>query len=550
MRSRTVGIDLGTTYSCIAYVDDDGFPKVSPDCDDCVNTPSFIILEDEGDIIVGSVAKESCVLYSSSNIVNAIKRQIGSDYTLSIQGRTYNPSQLSALILDKVLNDFQERNGFRPESAVITCPAYFGNEERRATKQAGEIAGLKEITLLNEPTAAAICFGFGQDEDCHKRILVYDLGGGTFDITILQIDGKEFTALVTDGSRYLGGNDWDAALIELILQKISDASGVSVERLRKVDELMRQLVIDSESAKIKLTTRDEVNMTIIHRARKYRYTITRQEFDNCTSALLHTTLDIMDRAMESKGMTPEDIDEIVLVGGSTLMPQIVLSIKNKYPDNRVCIYDPHESIAKGAAIYAMSLNNKPVQPIVPIPVETEEEECITEDVPIEECVSDIPAMVDDTPRMTSVPETRADNGLVIRNVLSKTFGVLVRKDGSSVISNIIFRNEVLPIQATRQYNLEDDYQKELVIEIYEDFAIDDANGYAIPQIDGVPVGSFTMQLPIEANRETVVDVTFTADSEGILTATAECLGQRKDYTIDSDIIMSPEEIESSRMDLT
>ena len=545
MKGRTVGIDLGTTYSCIAYVDDDGFPKVSPDCDDHVNTPSFIILEDEGDIIVGSVAKESCVLYNSNNIVNAIKRQIGSDYTLSVQGRTYNPSQLSALILDKILNDFQERNGFRPESAVITCPAYFGNEERRATKQAGEIAGLKEVTILNEPTAAAICFGFGQDDDCHKRILVYDLGGGTFDITILQIDGREFTALATDGDRCLGGNDWDAALIELILQKISDASGVSVERLRKVDELMRQLVIDSESAKIKLTTKDEVNMTIIHRARKYRYTITRQEFDNCTSALLHTTLDLIDRALNSKGMSPEDIDEIVLVGGSTLMPQIVLSIKNRYPENRVCIYDPHESIAKGAALYGVALDDVPVAPVQE-PVENADE-------PMEETVSQeqaMPVMVDDTPRETSVPDAPQEDRLVIHNVLSKTFGVLAKRNGSTYISNIIYRNEVLPIQATRQYCLEDDYQKELVIEIYEDFAMNEQTESVIPQIDGVPVGSFTMQLPIEADRDTVVDVTFTADNEGILTAIAECLGQRKEYTIDSDIIMSPEEIESSRKDIT
>jgi molecular chaperone DnaK (HSP70) len=194
----------------------------------------------------------------------------------------------------------------------------------------------------------------------------------------------------------------------------------------------------------------------------------------------------------------------------------------------------------------MSINNKPLQSVVPVQTKTDEEERVEEPVPSEEHVSDIPSMNDESPRTVSIPETHADNGLVIRNVLSKTFGVLAKNEITNVISNIIFRNEVLPIQATKQYYLVDDYQKELVVEIYENFSTDESE---ISQVDGEMIGSFTLQLPIEANRNTVVDVTFTADSEGILTATAECLGQRKEYTVDSDIIMSPEEIEHSKLDM-
>ncbi len=198
----SIGIDLGTTYSCLAYIDDNNEPVVERNYEHEDTTPSVILFNDVGEKLVGSSAKDMFLMYSSDRFVLDIKRKMGTDYSVDIDGIRYTPPTLSGLILRKLLKDFEENHGLDEgsvKSAVITVPAYFGQEEREATVNAGRIAGLEEVTLLNEPTAAAICFGFGNNQGGPKKVLVYDLGGGTFDVTVLQIDGKSFTAIATDG---------------------------------------------------------------------------------------------------------------------------------------------------------------------------------------------------------------------------------------------------------------------------------------------------------------------------------------------------------------
>ena len=245
----SIGIDLGTTYSCLAYIDDNNEPVVERNYEHEDTTPSVILFNDVGEKLVGSSAKDMFLMYSSDRFVLDIKRKMGTDYSVDIDGIRYTPPTLSGLILRKLLKDFEENHGLDEgsvKSAVITVPAYFGQEEREATVNAGRIAGLEEVTLLNEPTAAAICFGFGNNQGGPKKVLVYDLGGGTFDVTVLQIDGKSFTAIATDGQRLMGGKDWDAALKQIIIGKIAEMSGLSEDEIEADNDIMEALVLDSE----------------------------------------------------------------------------------------------------------------------------------------------------------------------------------------------------------------------------------------------------------------------------------------------------------------
>lgn len=493
-----IGIDLGTTYSCVAYLDENGMPIISTDSDDNVNTPSVILFHDDGTIVVGTEAKETSPMFDSKCTIDSIKRLIGTDYQITFNGKTYDPSSLSALILKKLLDDYESKHGERPKEAVITCPAYFKNNERMATKEAGYLAGLENVTLINEPTAAAICFGFGQDDTCHKKILIYDLGGGTFDVTILQIDGRNFNVIATDGERKLGGKDWDQCIINMALNKINQVAGINISVMNKNRDLISRLTIDAENIKKRLTTQPAANMTTIYKGVKHRYTITREEFEDATRHLMIETIDVMDRAMKSKDIDEGMIDEIVLVGGSSLMPQVASTIRERYPNNKISIYDPHESIAKGAAIFSGSLDSYIEQP-----EKTESSE-------------DKGANV--------VSEAGTDSGVKITDVLSSSFGVVAKVCGQDVISNIIFRNNPLPIVEKKTYYLLEDEQAELEINVYESSADDNMSGKNIPLDEGTKFGSFIMNLPLGVTRETPVEITFNATKEGILTATAECMG--------------------------
>lgn len=510
-----VGIDLGTTYSCLSYINEEGNAVVEKNFEQEDTTPSVILFNDNGEIIVGSPAKDMSIMYSPERTVTAIKRQIGTDYEVIIDGEKYTPISLSASILKKIIDDFNDNHGCELKKAVITCPAYFGQQEREATITAGRIAGLEDVTIINEPTAAAISFGF-KASDTDKRILVFDLGGGTFDVTVLNIVNGDFIAYATDGERLLGGKDWDAAIIKLIKEKVMEEGGIDEYMIDEDDDVRQSLILDSETVKKRLSTAESTKGTLNVDGKKIIYTITREEFENATSHLLGTTLEIIDRVLDSVKLTMKDIDEVILVGGSSKMPQIKNGISAKYPDANVKIFDPDQSIAKGAAIFAMGQEGlSPVGPIVN---------------PNGEIVEPVPLFN-------------------VHNVLSKSFGIkaIYEENGDYVekISNIIFRNEVLPIEAHKRYFPQEDGQTSIKVEIFDNAGFHDHEGETIDIIEGYPVGDFEVELPEGVTRDTEINITFVANEEGILTAYVDCLDKHADYKLSNPLQMSESEIEDA-----
>ncbi len=553
-----LGIDLGTTYSCMAYVDDDGQPVVDKNFEQEETTPSVILFNENGEIIVGSPAKEMTLMYPPDRIVTAIKREMGKDYTVTIDDTKYSPVTLSAVILRKMINDFNDNHACDVKKAVITVPAYFGQNERDATKLAGKVAGLEDVSIINEPTAAAISFGFGHMDGGKKRILVYDLGGGTFDVTVLEIDGKSFTAIATDGERLLGGKDWDAALTKIILRKLSEQSGIEEEDIEADADISQTLTLDSETLKKRLSTAESTKGTMSVGGKKVVYSVTRSEFDTATKPLIQTTVDIMKRLLASKNLSGSDIDSILLVGGSSRMPQVRENISAAFPDTSIELFDPDQSVAKGAALYSKSrdLVDNGISDGVPAeeapaeeetPAEQPAEEAPAEAVPEEQPAEEAPAEEETPAEQPAEKKPAAGVNISVHNVLSKSFGICATDDTKkNYISNIIFRNEVPPITAVRTYYPVDDGQPSIKVQIYENAAMNNAEGKKVGISDGNRVGEFQMNLPGEVTRDTPVTVKFTATDEGILTASVDCMDVHRDYELRNSFQMSAEEIEKSQ----
>lgn len=497
-----IGIDLGTTYSCLAYIDGEGNPVVEKNFEQEDTTPSVVLFNENGEIIVGSPAKDMAVMYPANRTIASVKRQMGTDYKVNIDGDVYTPVTLSAAILKKMINDFNEAHGCDVKKAVITCPAYFGQNERDSTKYAGKIAGLEDVTIINEPTAAAISFGYGGDGS-KKRVIVYDLGGGTFDVTILEIEGNSFTAVATDGERLLGGKDWDKALASLIKNKVSQSSGISIEEIEEDKDAAVMLDLDAESIKKRLTTAESTRGTLIIGGIKTVYSVTRGEFESITAPLLNRTLEIIDSVLASKAFTLDDIDDIILVGGSSRMPQIKNGISAKYPSAKVRLFDPDRSIAKGAAIFARS-------------------------------------------KELNYSDKVDAQKLTVKNVLSKTFGIRVDFNGKEMISNIIYRNETLPIESIKLYYPIEDGQPSVLVEIFENSTLRSDNVLRTELIDGNSVGEFEMALPDGITINTPIKVTFRAADDGTITAEVECMSQVKKYNLKSDLSITENEVETSQ----
>lgn len=512
-----IGIDLGTTYSCLAFIDENGDPAVEKNFEQEDTTPSVILFNENGEIIVGSPAKDMAIMYPLDRVIAAIKRQIGTDYEVDIDGDKYTPVTLSAAILKKIINDFNDNHGTDITRAVITCPAYFGQTEREATKNAGLVAGLEEVTVINEPTAAAISFGYGSEGGEKKRVMIYDLGGGTFDVTVLEIEGNAFTAIATDGERLLGGKDWDQALTKLIKQKVCEENGLDENELDDDDDVKQSLILDSETVKKRLSSAESTKGTLTVGGTKAIYTVTRTEFESATAPLLQTTLEIIERTLESKDLSMDDIDDVILVGGSSRMPQVRNGIAAKYPSAEIKVFDPDQSIAKGAAIFSKAHNWEGADAFIAAAVAGKE----------------------------YVPE---EGEITVHNVLSKSFGIkaLYDESGAEMISNLIFRNEKLPIVATKVYYPVDDGQTSIRVEIYENSGLNNEEGKKVELVEGFDVGDFEMDLPEGVDRNTPITVRFVATDEGILVAYVDCLSQHTEYQLRSKLQMSDSDIKDSQ----
>lgn len=353
MKKRAYGIDLGTTYSCIACIGDSGKPEVQLNSDGERTTPSVVWFDDSR-VVVGEEAKGMAPV-CPNDVASFIKREMGSDsFVFSCSRGDLRPEQISAYILKKLVQDANNRLGENIKDVVITCPAYFSFREREATKAAGEIAGLNVLEILNEPTAAAISYGLSADKATGtSHVMVYDLGGGTFDVTLIEISPRGINVVCTDGNHKLGGKDWDDRIIQLLIDKFQRATGI-MHDLYSDPAAMQELMHMAERAKKALSAKTEVTEAFNYAGEKHRLTITREEFEEASSDLLaetvHFTQDVLSVARQ-KGV--QTVDKLILVGGSTRMPQVARVLRDEL-NMEPQMYDPDEAVAKGAAIVAMA----------------------------------------------------------------------------------------------------------------------------------------------------------------------------------------------------
>ncbi len=347
MAVGAVGIDLGTTFSAIAHVNQHGVPEILPNAEGDRITPSVILFEDD-DVIVGNYAKQAAVVYPEQ-VVEFVKRHMGDpSFRFRYRGRDYTPEKLSSFILAKLKHDAELRLGHKVEQAVITVPAYFNDVQRRATLRAGEMAGLRVLKLINEPTAAAFAYGLnnaGRD----IRVLVFDLGGGTFDVTLVDVEGRDINVIATDGDHKLGGKDWDDRLIHHVADAFRDKHGVSpLDELSSYHDLRQKCV----SAKISLTRRPKVNIFHDYGSKVLRLAVDRARFEGLTADLLDRTRQLTESVLRAASADPASVDVVLLAGGSTRMPMVRSALTEFFGKPPATDINPDEAIALGAALTA------------------------------------------------------------------------------------------------------------------------------------------------------------------------------------------------------
>ena len=349
--SKIIGIDLGTTNSCVAVIEGTE-PVVIPNPEGARTTPSVVGFQKNGERLVGQVAKRQAVV-NPDRTVSSIKRKMGSDYKVKIDDKTYSPQEISAMILAKLKADAESYLGEKVTQAVITVPAYFTDSQRQATKDAGRIAGLDVLRIINEPTAAALAYGLDKSEGANHKVLIYDLGGGTFDVSILEIGDGVFEVLATAGNNMLGGDDFDKCLIDYMVESFKTSDGVD---LSKDKMAMQRLKEAAEKAKIELSGMSSTNVNLpfitadANGPKHLDITITRQKFDTLTEHLVKATEVPMKQALSDAKLSPADVEKVILVGGSTRIPAVVEMVKNTMGKEPFKGINPDECVAIGAAI--------------------------------------------------------------------------------------------------------------------------------------------------------------------------------------------------------
>ncbi len=510
------GIDLGTTYSCIAYIDEYGKPVVLKNSDGDHTTPSVVMVESANNIIVGTEAKRSIEI-EPDKTVQFIKRKMGKENDqVTLNGTTYTAPEVSAYILKKLVSDANEelkqtgviKDGEEIKDVVITCPAYFGMNEKQATKTAGELAGLNVLNIINEPTAAAISYGVSGG-DKSETVLVYDLGGGTFDITVMNINGGNISVICTGGDDQLGGKDWDEALMDYVMQRYEEENG---EDLSEDPETVAALYVDVETWKKSLTSREKVNMSVNGPAGRFREELTREKYEELTSDLLNRTKNLLEDVMATatkQGYSMDKIDKVLLVGGSSRMPQVAAMIERDYHVTPV-LADPDEAVAKGAAVYAS--NEKAYNDFV-------QDEAAKTGKTVEEVKEENLITGELDKKFAVSTAALAGNALKlnITNVLSRTYGIVALQNGKPVICNMLMINDQLPATKTQRFYTAENNQDAVMISVYESRSTDEVmeleDRVALTDIDM----RFTKQVPFN----TAVDMTMALDNAGMLHIIAE-----------------------------
>ena len=347
--AKVIGIDLGTTNSCFAVMEG-GEPTVITNQEGARTTPSVVGFAKNGERLVGQLAKRQAVSNPENTIIS-IKRHMGTDYKVNVEGKSYTPQEISAMILQKIKADAEAHLGEPVKQAVITVPAYFTDSQRQATKDAGTVAGLEVLRIINEPTAAALAYGVDKGED--GKILVFDLGGGTFDVSILELGEGVFEVLATSGNNHLGGDDFDQRIMDYLISEFKKETGIDLSNDKLADQRLKEA---AEKAKIELSgvASTQINLPFITAdasgPKHLDVTLTRAKFDELTRDLVEATIEPTRKAMKDAGLSASDIDKVLLVGGSTRIPAVQEAIKRELGKEPTKNINPDECVAIGAAI--------------------------------------------------------------------------------------------------------------------------------------------------------------------------------------------------------
>ena len=487
---KVIGIDLGTTNSCVAVKEGDNV-TVIPNPEGQRTTPSVVAFTKDGEILVGQLAKRQAIVNPDRTIMS-IKRSMGTDKTVTVDGKAYTPQQISAMILQKLKKDAEEYLGTAVTDAVITCPAYFTDAQRQATKDAGTIAGLNVLRIINEPTAACLAYGVNLEKGDHK-IMVYDLGGGTFDVSILDVGDGVFEVLSTAGDNLLGGDDWDNAVVEWLAAEFKKSDGIDLLKDKMAAQRLREA---AEKAKIELSSMQETTISLpfitadANGPKHLELKLTRAKFEDLTRSLLDKTITPVKTAMKDAGLEASQINKILLVGGSTRMPMVqklVTELMGKEPSNGI---NPDECVAMGAAIQGAILAGE-------------------------------------------------QQGIVLVDVTPLSLGL---ETLGGVFTKIIEKNTAIPVSKSQVFTTAADNQPQVEIHVLQ--------GERAMAGDNVSLGRFFLDGIKPAPRGIPqIEVTFDIDANGIVNVTAKdkATGKAQNITIQSSRL-SDEEIEKMRRD--
>jgi len=529
MTVKIFGIDLGTTYSCIAHVDEYGKAVVIPNAEGDMITPSVIYFESLANRVVGKEAKNVAEMHSSQ-VVEMVKRHMGEPHWLfHYEGTDYTAEEISAYILRKVVQDAEIALDCKIEEVVITCPAYFGLNEREATARAGQIAGLKVRSIVNEPTAAAIAYnlqGTQRLEDQPNQVtLIYDLGGGTFDITMIEKKGGELTVIATGGDHHLGGKDWDKVLVDYFVHQWQELSGSSENPLDD-PETTQSLFSRAEEAKQSLTTREKTEVAINHNGQRQKVSLTREKFDELTSGLLEKTM-LFTRNMltEAAKKNYHHFDQILMVGGSTKMPQVKARLQAEFGQEAKS-YDPDQSVAKGAALYGVILM---LQDEIPDPSKLTPQQRESKAAEF-----GLPGRV-----VEQLVKTKT------RQVSSRSFGVVVMMGDKpenlrEVVRNLILVNTLVPAIGQQQFGTVQANQVEANIRITESIVSEDVTELYLCE----EIGTAMLSLPSGLPQGSPIEITFQLDEQGRLHGVAKELSDNRviEVEIQTGSIISEEDV--------
>ena len=537
---RVYGIDLGTTYSAIAYVDEHGKPVVVPNQESERITPSVVLFDGES-VIVGNTAKEAAKV-EPHRVVSRVKQNMGDPhFVFEHEGQAYSPEDISSFVLRKVVGDAEVALGGDEKitDVVITCPAYFGTDEREATANAGRLAGLNVRAILNEPTAAAIAYGLEQGED--QIVLVYDLGGGTFDVTMIEIKDRLIRVICTGGDHRLGGALWDEAIVLHLAEEFRKQTGEASDPMDD-PEVLNDLFLQAERGKKTLTQRDKAPFRVTHAGQQARVELERPQFEAITRHLLDRTVELTrEMLQDAQAKGHHRFDKMILVGGATRMPQVHDRIVAEFavePES----YDPDEAVATGAALYGLKES-----------LQDEVKDLLSAETPAAEgpggaldltAVSDeqVAEALDKIERELGYTLTGPVRELVntrIVNVLSKGLGVVARDEqGKNIVVTLLPRNGEVPMESAN------DFGTDLPNQAGVDIQVMAGERDSVEPEDCKEVGVATLNLPPNLPARSPIRVKFAITRDGRLNVTATDLtgGGSIDVDFETEAVMNAEAV--------